>query len=122
MRLRGTILGALNLFHLQAGEMPQADVEAAQAFADVATIAILQHRSVLGGQRVNEQLQNALNSRIVIEQAKGIISERTKLDMSQAFSMLRDHARMHNLRLADVALDVIRGSLAVTALDPASKQ
>jgi GAF domain-containing protein len=91
MRLRGTIIGALNLFHLQTGEMPQSDVDAAQAFADVATIAILQHRSVLEGQLLSEQLQNALNSRIVIEQAQGIVAERAKLDMPQAFSMLRDY-------------------------------
>ena len=71
MRLRGTVIGALNLFHVEAGEMQSADVEAAQALADVATIAILQHRATLEAQVVNQQLQNALNSRIVIEQAKG---------------------------------------------------
>src|SRR5687768_1257298 len=68
MRLRGTVIGALNLFRADVGEMGQPDLHAAQALADVATIAILQHRAVLGSQLVNEQLQNALNSCIVIEQ------------------------------------------------------
>jgi GAF domain-containing protein len=117
MRLRGTVIGALNLFHAGAGVMRQADVEAAQALADVATIAILQHRAVLEAQMVNEQLQNALNSRIVIEQAKGMVGERAGLSMEQAFVALRQHARNHNLRLADVAEQIIRGSLSGASLD-----
>jgi GAF domain-containing protein len=118
MRLRGTVIGALNLFHVDAGDMRPADVEAAQALADVATIAILQHRAALEGQLVNEQLQMALNSRIVIEQAKGMAAERLGLNMEQAFSTLRNHARNHNLLLVDVARDVISGALAASALDP----
>ncbi len=119
MRLRGTVIGALNLFHVEAGEMQTGDVEAAQALADVATIAILQHRATLEAQVVNQQLQNALNSRIVIEQAKGMVAERERLSMEQAFSALRNHARNHNLRLVDVAEAVIVGSLAASALDRA---
>src|SRR5204862_7137286 len=116
MRLRGTVIGALNLFHLEAGQMRPADIDAAQALADVATIAILQHRSALEAQVVNQQLQHALNSRIAIEQAKGMVAERTGLDMEQAFSLIRNHARNHNARLADVANDLIRGALSPTAL------
>jgi GAF domain-containing protein len=118
MRLRGTIIGALNLFRTDLGEMTPADVVAAQALADVATIAILQHRASVEGQLVNEQLQHALNSRIAIEQAKGVVAERLNLDMEQAFSALRSHARNHNLRLADVAEAVIGGTLVTSALDP----
>ena len=88
MRLRGTVIGALNLFHIEPGEMRQADVDAAQALADVATIAILQHRAALEAQVLNEQLNHALNSRIVIEQAKGMVAEREGLDMEQAFATL----------------------------------
>ena len=117
MRLRGTVIGALNLFHLEAGQMRQADIDAAQALADVATIAILQHRAVVEAQVVNEQLQHALNSRIVIEQAKGMVAEHAGLDMEKAFAALRNHARNHNARLADVANDLIRGALSPTALD-----
>ena len=118
LRLRGTIIGALNLFHIEPGEMRPADVDAAQALADIATIAILQHRAVLETQHVNEQLHHALNSRVVIEQAKGMVAEREDLNMEQAFNLLRHHARNHNLRLADVASDVINGTLALAALDP----
>lgn len=117
MRLRGAVIGALNLFHIEPGEMRQADVVAAQAMADVATIGVLQHRAALEAQVLNEQLNHALNSRIVIEQAKGIIAEREGLNMEQAFSTLRNHARYHNLRLVDVAGDVIGGTLAASALD-----
>ena len=117
MRLRGTVIGALNLFHTDTGEMEPADVDAAQALADVATIAILQHRAALEAQVVNEQLNHALNSRIVIEQAKGMVAERAGVDMEQAFSLLRNHARNHNLRLVDIAREVIDGTLAVSTLD-----
>ncbi len=118
MRLRGEVVGALNLFHRHPVLLTQADIDGAQALADVATIAILQHRAALEAQRVNEQLQNALNSRIVIEQAKGMLAERLKLDMEQSFNLLRHHARQHNLRLVDLATDIIGGQLSAAALDP----
>jgi GAF domain-containing protein len=118
MRLRGTVIGALNLFHVEPGEMRKADVDDAQAFADVATIAILQHRAATEAHVLNEQLNGALNTRVVIEQAKGIVAERQGLDMEHAFATLRNHARNHNLRLVDVAADMIGGSLAPPGLDP----
>ena len=117
MRLRGSVIGALNLFRSGTGEMGPADIEVAQAFADVATIAILQHRAAQEAQVLNEQLTHALNSRVVIEQAKGMIAERLGLDMERSFAALRNHARNHNLRLADVANAVITGALAASALD-----
>ena len=116
LRLRGTIIGALNLFHTAATDPRRADVEVAQAFADIATIAILQHRAAREAQVVNEQLSRALNSRIVIEQAKGVLAEREGLDVQQAFERLRRHARNHNLRLADLASDVIAGRVAPSTL------
>jgi GAF domain-containing protein len=112
MRLRGVIIGALNLFRADEGGMEESDVLVAQALADVATIAILQHRAAFEAYRVNEQLHHALNSRIVIEQAKGMLAERAGLDMEQAFSWLRKHARNHNLLLVDVARAVIDGTVA----------
>lgn len=113
MRLRGSVIGALNLFHVEPGEMREADVVAAQALADVATIAILQHRAAVEAQRLNEQLNHALNSRIVIEQAKGVLAERAGLNMEQSFAVLRSHARNHGLRLVDVANDVINDSTTI---------
>src|SRR5947207_14234029 len=118
MRLRGSMIGALNMFEAGPGEMGPADIEVGQAFADVATIAILQHRAAQEAQVINEQLTHALNSRIVIEQAKGMIAERLGSDMEESFRALRNHARNHNLRLADVANGIINGTVAASALDP----
>ncbi len=116
LRLRGTIIGALNLFHVKAGVMEQNDIDAAQALADVATIAILQHRASGEAQAINEQLNHALKSRVVIEQAKGVVAERLGLEMERAFTALRGHARTHNLRLSDVAESVIDGTIPANAL------
>jgi GAF domain-containing protein len=112
MRLRGATIGALNLFGTTPRGMNEADLAAAQALADVATIAIVQHRVANEAQAVTEQLNRALNSRVVIEQAKGMLAERTDADMDVAFTTLRSYARQHNRLLVDVAADVIAGKLA----------
>ena len=111
MRLRGLTIGALNLFRTDEGLLDEADVVAAQALADVATIAVLQHRAAVAAHIVVDQLNHALHSRVLIEQAKGVIAERAGLDMDQAFSWLRHHARDHNLLLVDVAQSVIDGKV-----------
>jgi AmiR/NasT family two-component response regulator len=108
---------ALNLFHIEPLGMVPADVDAAQALADVATIAILQHRAALQAHVLNQQLEYALNSRIAIEQAKGMVAERDSVNMEEAFLILRNHARNHNVRLAQVAEDLISGTLPASALD-----
>ena len=118
MRLRGTVVGALNLFRVQRGAMPDADVIAAQAFADIATIAILQHRAASRAQVLNDQLRQALDDRIVIEQAKGMLAERSAVDVEGAFTRLRTYASEHDLRLVDVAADLISGAMPADALDP----
>ena len=111
MRLRGTIIGALNLFRSDAGPLSDDDVAAAQALADVATIAILQHTVAVDAERINSQLTGALESRVVIEQAKGMIAERAHITVDQAFARLRTHARNHNAKLTVVARDVVKGSI-----------
>lgn len=111
MRLRGHVIGALNLFRTETGSLNDDDVAAAQALADIATIAILQNRITVEGREVNTQLTAALSSRIVIEQAKGMIAERQQVPVEQAFARLRNHARHHNLRLADLARDTVAGSV-----------
>ena len=118
MHLRELTIGALNLFKSEPGRLNEDDIVAAQAFADVATIAILQHRAAREAQTLNAQLSEALNTRVVIEQAKGVLAERTGVDMELSFSRLRNYARNHNLRLVDVARDVIDGSLSTAALHP----
>lgn len=120
LRLRGQIIGAVNLFRTDEGAMDTVDVLAGQALADMATIAILQHRSAIESQLLNEQLNFALNSRVLIEQAKGVLSERADIDMEEAFSRLRNYTRNHNVQLVDVAQQVIDRTLHTAALDPPS--
>jgi transcriptional regulator with GAF, ATPase, and Fis domain len=107
MRLRDQVVGALNLFSARAGPLGPAELRIGQALADVATIGLLQERNVRRAETLAEQLQAALNSRVVIEQAKGKLAERTSLDMDQAFTLLRQYARNTNQRLTDVARYVI---------------
>ncbi len=112
MRLRNDVIGALNLFRTSPGVLSESDARLAQALADVATVGLLQERAVTARDTLAEQLQTALNSRIVLEQAKGMIAERTGLQMSEAFQLLRDYARKHGEKLSDVAGRVIDGSFA----------
>jgi GAF domain-containing protein len=112
MRLRDQVIGALNLFAAEPGPFDAADLRIAQALADVATIGLLHERNVRRSETVAEQLQAALNSRVMIEQAKGKLAERYGLDMERAFTMLRDHARNTNQRLTDVARDFVTGGTA----------
>ena len=111
MRLRDVTIGALNLFNVEDTPMHEDDVVVARAFADLATISVLQQRAVADSQRLNEQLTTALTSRVLIEQAKGVVFERAGVDMSEAFSRLRSYARNHNMRLTDVAQAAIDGAL-----------
>jgi GAF domain-containing protein len=111
LRLRDLTLGALNLLSTTRTPMAEADVILARAFADLATLSILQHRASEEAQRLNEQLSAALTSRVAIEQAKGVISERAGVHLDEAFARLRAYARHHNLRLTDVAQAAIDGTL-----------
>jgi GAF domain-containing protein len=110
MRLREQTIGALNLFRAAPGTFEQADIRIAQALADVATISLLNERSMRRSETLNEQLQTALNSRVTIEQAKGKLAERLHLDMDQAFNVLRRYARTRNIRLSDLARAFVDGS------------
>jgi GAF domain-containing protein len=118
LRLREAIIGALNLLSATRTPMAEADVIVARAFADLATLSIIQHRVTAEAHRLNEQLSAALNSRVVIEQAKGVISERTGIDVAEAFSRLRTYARNTNLRLTDVAYAAVDGTLDPQAWAP----
>ena len=116
MRLRDQVIGALNLFRAGPGPFDPADVRVGQALADVATISLLHERGMRRSDALNEQLQTALNSRVIIEQAKGKLAERLNLDMDQAFALLRDYARSRNRRLSELAEAFVDGSGTLTAL------
>jgi GAF domain-containing protein len=118
LRLREVTLGALNLLSVTRAPMAEADVIVARAFADLAALSIAQHRASAEAQRLTEQLSAALTSRVVIEQAKGVISERAGTDLAEAFARLRAYARNHNLLLTDVAQAAIDGTLDPYAWAP----
>lgn len=116
LRLRSTTIGALNLFLTDDTVLGPSDAAAAQAFADIATIAVLHHQEILDFRILNEQLTHALNSRVIVEQAKGMLAERAGLDMSQSFEHLRRYARRSNLRLVDVSQRFIDGTVSLAHL------
>lgn len=119
LRLREVVIGAMNLFGTATGRLDGESLALGQAMADVATIGILHERAVRQYESVAGQLQSALDSRIVIEQAKGVLAERLTISVDDAFTVLRAHARSTNRKLRAVAEDVVAGS--ITELGPAGR-
>jgi GAF domain-containing protein len=116
LRLRSDVIGAMNIFSTELAELSPEDINLVQALADAATIGILQERAIAHGADLAGQLQGALNSRIVIEQAKGIVSESRKVTMDEAFAMLRATARSSRTPLSEIARAVIDQTLAPAEL------
>lgn len=116
MRRQAEVIGALTLFRADPGEVDKVTERIAQALADLATIGLLQVRALRRQEDLAAQLQHALTSRVVIEQAKGIAGERLGLDMDAAFDTLRRFARSHNLRIAELARSVVDGSFDTAQL------
>ncbi|WP_380174386.1 GAF and ANTAR domain-containing protein [Kineococcus sp. DHX-1] len=116
LRLREQRIGALGLFsdrdHVPEGD----DIAVAQAFADIATITILHQQAVHDSAQVSAQLQRALDSRVLIEQAKGVIATQLGVSITDAFSILRDHARTRGAKLTQVAGAVVAGELTAQHL------
>lgn len=121
MRLREETIGTLNLFGTQPGGLDETTARVGQALVDVATISVLQERAVHHHEMVTEQLQTALNSRVTIEQAKGILAERHHFTPEQAFTTLRRYARSHNQRLADLASQIIHNTIDITTDTPVAQ-
>lgn len=111
MRLRGQVLGALNLFTDGEAELSAEDIAVGQAMADVATIGLLHERSLREQTIISEQLQTALHSRVLVEQAKGVLAARAGIRVDEAFTRMRDHARHTGLTLTAVATSVVDGTL-----------
>lgn len=116
MRLRTEILGAFNLFHTDAHQLDSSVTRIGQALVDVATIGLIHERSLRDHETLIDQLQTALNSRVIVEQAKGILAERRGIDPGDAFTLLRNYARNHGQRLTELAAAVIDGSTTATEL------
>ena len=116
MRVRTEVIGALSLFSAEPEPRKPEEQQLIQAFADIAAIGILQERALQEGHAVLTQLQAALESRIVIEQAKGIVAQGAKISIDDAFTLLRAYARNHNRRLRQTACDVIDGTLSTDTL------
>ncbi|WP_262286223.1 GAF and ANTAR domain-containing protein [Micromonospora sp. MA102] len=110
MRLRSEVIGTLTLFDVQRGALDEARLRIGQALADVATIGLLQQRAIHRRDILTEQLQTALTSRVLIEQAKGVLAERLQVDVGEAFALLRDGARCRNRRLSELSRAIVDGS------------
>lgn len=116
MRLRAEILGAFNLFHIDPNRLDSSVTRIGQAMVDVATIGLIQERSLRHHETLTDQLQTALNSRIVVEQAKGVLAERRGISPSEAFTLLRGYARHNRQRLTELAAAVVDGSTTAIEL------
>jgi GAF domain-containing protein len=121
MRVRGQTVGALNLFRTTVGRIDERDMPLGQGLADIGAIALLQQRAVREARGVVQQLQDALNSRVVIEQAKGVLAERGKIDMDAAFGRMRAYSRAGNRRLGDVAEEIINNRMDAAELENISR-
>jgi GAF domain-containing protein len=111
LKLHDHVIGALGLFGTHPGPLADGDLALAEHFAAAATIAVLHTRRQRSSQAVAEQLQHALTSRVVIEQAKGLLAERHRSSLDEAFALMRGYARSHNQRLITVARDTLEGQL-----------
>lgn len=117
LRLRETTLGSMNLFRESTGALNVEDATAVRALTDVATISILQQQTTEHAELLRTQLQQALDSRVVIEQAKGFLSHTHHVDLDNAFTLLRSYARSHQARLADTARGVVDRLITIPTPD-----
>lgn len=119
MRLRGQVIGALNLFTRLERQLSPTDLGIGQAMADMATIGLLHQREAYDQAIVTEQLQTALNSRVLVEQAKGALAARAQVSVNDAFNRMRDYARRNHVTLSSVAIEVATGTIPQDLLLPA---
>jgi GAF domain-containing protein len=113
LKLRDEVIGALNLLRVEPGALDDRDATVLRALSDIATVGILQERLLNQASARATGLHTVLASRITIEQAKGILAERKNIQIDEAFDELRVFARHNGLRLTDVAIAVVNGSVDV---------
>ncbi|WP_371655385.1 MULTISPECIES: GAF and ANTAR domain-containing protein [unclassified Streptomyces] len=116
LRLHDQVIGALNLFRDQPGPLDGSQLRLGQALADTATIGVLQQRAVSEQMTVTAQLQAALDSRIIIEQAKGYLADRRDTGVEEAFNLMRRYARDHRMRLTEIARQILQGTADASLL------
>ena len=116
MRLRGQVIGALNLFTERRAPLDEEVIAVGQAMADIATIGLLHERNLTDQTVLTDQLQTALNSRVLVEQAKGVLAARADLSVAEAFNRMRNYARRNGLPLSAVASAVVNRSLDAEVL------
>ena len=116
MRLREHVIGAMNVFRADDRRLSDEERRVARALCDIATIGLMQERAIRRAEELTEQLQFALNSRVLIEQAKGVVARTLDIGVDDAFEVLRGYARQHRRRLTDVARDVVADRDALQAL------
>ena len=116
LRLRRQTLGVLNLFCAHQSTLSQDDLSLGQALCDIATVGLLQERAIRNSELLAEQLQGALNSRVTVEQAKGVLAAKAGISVDAAFALMRDHSRRRQQPLRGVATAIIDGTITVTDL------
>lgn len=122
LRLRRQTIGALNLFGRERGSLSEQDLRVGRALADTATIGILQERAIRQGEVLTEQLQTALNNRITIEQAKGVLAHAGGLEMGDAFEQLRSYSRSNSTKISEIAHLLVTGTLATEEIRSTQRQ
>lgn len=113
MRLSGSAFGALDLYVTAGRCWPQEDLDAAVVMADMATNYLVNASKLRQQEQLNEQLQRALDSKAVIEQAEGIVASENETTVDRAFHRIRAHARNHNVAVASVAEAIVRLGLKI---------
>ena len=114
MHVAGTAVGALNLYHSQRRAWSDEDLEAGRLLAEAAAAYMANASTLQRAQRIAEQLQEALDSRVVIEQAKGVVAAGNDVSVDEAFRLLRNHARSHRASLRSVANAVVNLGLRIS--------
>lgn len=117
MHLQDTTIGALNLYARDAGDLTEEALTLGQSMADVATIYVVHARDLEDHRELTSGLQKALDTRVIIEQAKGFLARHWKIDPKQAFELMRHHSRSNSIRVRDVAADIVSGDLAPDDLE-----
>ena len=122
LRVRTHVIGALNLFRGSDEPFTGTEMEIAQAMGEMAAIGLIQERALRERNLLTEQLQAALNSRVVIEQAKGMLAEYLTITVDDAFTLLRNYARDYNRKLSEIASEVVDRKIPSAALAPRPRQ